>query len=164
MARRVTKSNSNHRLAAVAVFILCAVAVSAAPKISKLIVQPSAVELNSAGDEHALLVTAVTSDGTTIDATAQAKFISKQPKPIAEPEAAVPSRLGKNLFFTRSASPPTALSSSMADGWTTSLEIFGAAGSATAQKINKATTASRWCEFDFVTRRAIQLIAESPFP
>ena len=85
----MTKLKSHGRLATVAWFILCAVTLPAAPKISRLIVQPPAIALQNALDEHALLVTAVTGDGTTIDATAQAKFVSKQPKLVGVSETGI---------------------------------------------------------------------------
>lgn len=48
-----------------------------------LVVQPSAMELRGAADEHGIIVTALRSDGSTFDATAQARFSSKQPKLVA---------------------------------------------------------------------------------
>src|SRR3954471_10452851 len=49
-------------------------------KPSKLLVYPPTIELRGAGDEHRVLVTAVIVDGTQLDVTDSARFLSKQPK------------------------------------------------------------------------------------
>lgn len=53
---------------------------SSAKKPTHLVIQPSAIELQGARDEHALLVTAVMPDGIRLDVTDSARFTSKQPK------------------------------------------------------------------------------------
>jgi hypothetical protein len=62
------------------VLLLLSAAVQAAPRVSRVIVQPAAVELRGAGDEHGLVVTAVRSDDSVFDVTGRAKFISKEPR------------------------------------------------------------------------------------
>lgn len=52
-------------------------------KITRLIVQPSAIELSSAEAEHGLLVTAVGADGQLSDVTRWSQFSTKSPKVIA---------------------------------------------------------------------------------
>src|SRR6266576_1759524 len=52
-------------------------------KPNRLIVQPGTIELQGPEIEHGLLVTAVDSDGTTLDVTQQSRFISRQPKIIS---------------------------------------------------------------------------------
>src|ERR1043165_6611876 len=48
-------------------------------KPNRLIVQPATIELQGPEIEHGLLVTAVASDGTTLDVTQQSRFISRRP-------------------------------------------------------------------------------------
>jgi hypothetical protein len=79
----VTNLSAQFRLGAAAVFFALIAGLHAAPKVTKLVVQPSAIELRGAADEHGILVTAFRSDGSIFDATAQAKFSSKQPKLVA---------------------------------------------------------------------------------
>ena len=62
---------------------------AAAPRISKLIVQPSAIELRGADDEHGVLVTAFTPSGESLDVTKQASFTSKQPRIVAVSDAGI---------------------------------------------------------------------------
>jgi hypothetical protein len=57
--------------------------VTAAPKVTKLIVQPSALTLSSATDEQGVIVTAIAADGSAFDATRMARFSAKQPNVIA---------------------------------------------------------------------------------
>jgi hypothetical protein len=51
----------------------------AAPRVSRLVVQPAEIGLRHAGDEHGILVTALAADDSKLDVTAQAKFVSRQP-------------------------------------------------------------------------------------
>lgn len=48
-----------------------------AARVAKIVVQPEALELLGAGDEHGIIVTAIRRDGSSFDATAQAKFSIK---------------------------------------------------------------------------------------
>src|SRR5437868_5562630 len=71
-----------------ALFWLAAIPASAglfspSKKPSKLLVFPPTIELRGAGDEHCLLVTAVMPDGSQLDVTDSARFISKQPTLVA---------------------------------------------------------------------------------
>lgn len=52
-------------------------------KITRLVVQPSVMELSGAEAEHGLLVTAVGADGQLSDVTGWSQFSSKSPKVIA---------------------------------------------------------------------------------
>jgi len=52
---------------------------AAAFKVTRLTVQPAAIELRGDGAEHGLLVTAWSADGRQTDVTAQARFTSRQP-------------------------------------------------------------------------------------
>ena len=70
-------------LLAVAALLLVSAHVQAAPKISRLIVQPASLELHDAGDEHGIIVTAVGKDGSFSDVTTQAKFVSQRPNIVA---------------------------------------------------------------------------------
>jgi hypothetical protein len=58
--------------------LVCASSLRAEPS-ARLIVQPSALELDGLADRHHLLVTAVAADGRTTDVTAQATFVSSKP-------------------------------------------------------------------------------------
>src|SRR4051812_45496993 len=78
------------RLFCVLIVLLCLGAVSAnaglfspSKKPSKLLVFPPTMELRGAGDVHGLLVTAVMADGSQMDVTDSARFISKQPNLVA---------------------------------------------------------------------------------
>src|SRR5438445_7128894 len=53
---------------------------TSAKKPTRLIVQPTSIELRDAKDEHGLLVTAVMPDGTQLDVTGVAQYKSAQPK------------------------------------------------------------------------------------
>src|SRR5439155_7183739 len=53
---------------------------TSAKKPTRLIVQPTSIELLDAKDEHGLLVTAVMSDGSQIDVTDLAQYRTAQPK------------------------------------------------------------------------------------
>ncbi len=55
----------------------------------RLIVQPAALALQGADDEHGLLVTAVASDGRRQDVTEQVRFTSKHPKQVTVSAAGV---------------------------------------------------------------------------
>ena len=55
---------------------------AAVVKPRRLLVQPASLELRGPGDEHGLLVTAVTGDGRTVDVTDQARFASKTPETV----------------------------------------------------------------------------------
>ena len=78
-ASRVKISTMSYA-ALVLFFCLLTDAFAAVPRVSKLVVTPSDMELRGADDEHGLIVTAVTTDGATIDVTSQARFTSKQPQ------------------------------------------------------------------------------------
>src|SRR3954451_25371296 len=52
-------------------------------KAPRLLVQPSAIQLNAAGPEHGLLVTSIAGDGTVLDVTTRSRFTSGEPGIIA---------------------------------------------------------------------------------
>jgi hypothetical protein len=68
------------RLALFVIAVGSAISLAAAPGISSLLVHPEAIQLNGSGDEHGLLVTAITSDGAIMDVTKRATFVSMQPE------------------------------------------------------------------------------------
>ncbi|HEY0551613.1 MAG TPA: DUF1549 domain-containing protein, partial [Verrucomicrobiae bacterium] len=79
----MTILSAQFRLGAAAAFFALIAGLHAAPRVTKLVVQPGAIELRGAADEHGVIVTAFKSDGSTFDVTTQSKFISKQPKIVA---------------------------------------------------------------------------------
>src|SRR4051812_25900230 len=56
---------------------------TSAKKPDHLVLSPAQVELNGASEEHGLLVTAVMSDGSSLDVTDSARFTSKRPKVVS---------------------------------------------------------------------------------
>src|SRR5438105_719891 len=68
---------------AIALLAFAPFGLAASGKPARLVVQPSALDLRSGEVKHGFLVTAITSDGATIDVTSQSRFTSKQPKVIS---------------------------------------------------------------------------------
>jgi hypothetical protein len=79
----VINLSAHFRLVAAAILFAVLADLHAAPKVTKLVVQPSAIELRGAADEQGIIVTALRSDGSTFDATHGARFTSKQAKLVA---------------------------------------------------------------------------------